>query len=53
MKYYFKIIEGKSAEELESNLSEYMNVPEDRAEFVTVNFNVTGGVWRALITLRK
>ena len=53
MKYYFKIIEGKSAEELENNLEEYMNTPADRAEFVSVNFNVVGGTWRALVTITK
>ena len=78
MNYYFKIIEGKSAEELESNLEEYMSDRQDQdikefdpaiadsntfkpnntliskgIEFVTINFNVAGGIWRALVTLRK
>ena len=50
MQYYFKIIEGKSAEELESNLAEFMQ--DQKAEFVTINFNVSGNTWRALITLK-
>ena len=51
MKYYFKILQAISAETLESELEEFMK--NNKAEFVTVNFNVSGNTWRALVTLRK
>ena len=50
--YYFKIIQAKSAEELEESLTEYMEGrPKTQHLVPPVTFNVVAGVWRALITI--